>query len=299
MTHRSWVARVAAVLGLVAGLSAQSLAGQSEPAFLNGGPQAVIAPAAGSGGSWSRVQKLEAGREVIVGVGVRQPLKYTLLASDGHGLVLLKPTDQKLDRAVKNALIAVGAAWPDVLAGQPITKGGVEIKSGGVYTGGKRLTDLAAVGVRIDRAAVTEVSGLHTKSAGDPSANVVKGQVIRGAAIGAGIGMIPVVAFVVGYNDWEGSPPASAFWVGSAIYGGIGALIGGLRGLARGDEHATFSVAPKASAPPLDEVPWERLRLALPLSLQGTGSGQKPKTDVRPRTVPSASARNFQLAVTF
>jgi hypothetical protein len=37
MTHIPWVARVGEVLALVVGLSAHSLAGRSEPAFLNGG----------------------------------------------------------------------------------------------------------------------------------------------------------------------------------------------------------------------------------------------------------------------
>jgi hypothetical protein len=299
MAHIPWVARVAAVLALVAGLSAQSLAGQWEPASLNAGPQAANASPVGGGGSWLRVQKLKAGRAIIIGVSGRQPMKYTLLAADGGGLVVLKPADKKPGRTVTDALIAVGAAWPDVLAGQPNTRGDVEIKSGGVYAGGKRLTDLAAVVERIDRAAVTEVRGLHTKSAGDPSANVAKERAIRGAAIGAGIGVIPVVAFVIGYNDWEGSSPASAFWGGCAIYGGIGALIGGLVGWAGADEHATFYVAPKGSAQPLDDVPWERLRLALPPSLQGAGSAQRAEANVRPSPAPSAGSKGSPWSVTF
>jgi hypothetical protein len=299
MTHVVWVARVAAVLALVAGLSAPSLAGQWEPASLNAGRQAATAPPVGGGGSWARVQKLKAGKEVIIGLRGREPLKYTLLAAYGEGLVVVKPTDKKLGWGVKDALIAVGSAWPEVLAGQPTTQGDVEIKSGGVYRKGKRLVDLAEVVERIDRAAVTEVRGPHTKSAGDPNAHAVRQQALQGAAAGAGIGMIPVVAFVVGYNDWEGSSPASAFWRGSAIFGGIGALIGGLHGLSVGDEHATFYVAPKGSAQPLDDVPWERLRLALPPSLRGAGIAQRPSTNVRLSPAPSAHAKGSPWAVTF
>jgi hypothetical protein len=164
----------------------------------------------------------------------RQLMKYTLLAACGEGLVVVKPTDKRPGWTVTDALIAVGAAWPYVLAGGPFTTGDVEIKSGGVYTGGKRLTDFAAVVERIDRAAVTEVRGPHTKSAGDPSANVVKERAIRGT---------------------EGLCPAAR----------------------RG--------------------PWERLRLALPPSLQGAGTARKSDANVRPSPAPSAGAKGFRRAV--
>ncbi len=300
MTHTASVARVAAVLALVAGLSAESLAGQWEPASLSAGRQAGTAPPGGSGGSWLRVQKLKAGREIIIGVSGRQPTKYTLLAPDGGGLVVLKPADKKLGRTVTDALVAVGAAWPEVLAGQPNTQGDVEIREGGVFRKGKRLVDLAEVVERIDRAAVTEVRGPHTKSAGDPNAHTVRQQALQGAAIGACIGFAAVAIPVAAYSDCEGTCHKGRFLaIGGGFAAGIGALLGGLQGLYVGDEHATFYVAPKGSAQPLDEVPWERLRLALPPSLRGAGAAQKPSTNVRPSPAPSAHAKGSPWAVTF
>jgi hypothetical protein len=264
---------VAALLVLLAARdgTAQPLAGRSESVFLNGWQQAVVAPPAGSGGSWSRVQKLEAGREVIVGVSGRQPLKYTLLAADGNGLVLLKPTEQTLDRAVKSVLVAVGSAWPEVLAGRPTTMGDFEINSGGIYRGGRKLMDLATVVERVDRAAITEVRGPHTKSAGDPNAHVGRQKGLMGALIGGAGGFVLGLvagAPVCGESDSGECPGILA--AGGAIGAGIGALVGGLVGSAsQGDDHDTFYVARPGPPPTLDELPWERLRLALPPSLQG------------------------------
>jgi hypothetical protein len=285
--------------------AAQSPSGQWEPASLNAGRQAAPAPPAGGGGSWPRVQQLKAGKEVIIGVRGREPLKYVLLAADGDGLVVVKPIYRTLDGDVIDALIAVGAAWPDVLAGEPITKGDVAIKSGGVYVEGERLTGLADVVERIERAAVTEVRGPNTKSAGDPSAGPGKPQTTRGALIGAGIGFGAgaaagaIMGFPPSYCGEQGPcPDAGMVALGGAIGAGIGALIGALRGEAHGDESATFYVAPKGSAQPLDDVPWERLRLALPPSLQGAGAAQKPKTDVRPSPAPSGRAKGSPWSVT-
>ncbi len=115
-------------------------------------------------------------------------MKYVLLAADGDGLVVVKPIYRTLDGDVIEALTAVGAAWPKVLAGQPITKGDVAIKSGGVYVEGERLTGLADFVERIEREAVTEVRGLRTTSGGGPSAEAAKRQAWLGAIIGAGAG---------------------------------------------------------------------------------------------------------------
>jgi hypothetical protein len=65
------------------------------------------------------------------------------------------------------------------------------------------------------------------------------------------------------------------------------------------DEHATFYVAPKGSAQPLDEVSWERLRLALPPSLQGAGAAQRPAANGRPAAAPSAIAKGSPGSVVF
>jgi len=306
MSHNPWVARVAAVLALVAGLSAQSLAGQWESASLNAGPQAATAPPVGGDGGWSRVQQLKAGKEVIIGVRGREPLKYVLLAADGDGLVVVKPIYRTLDGDVIEALTAVGAAWPDVLAGQPTTKGDVEIKESGVYVEGERLTGLADVVERIERAAVTEVRGPNTKSAGDPSAGPGKQQTTRGALIGAGIGFGAgaaagaIMGFPPSYCGEQGPcPNAGMVALGGAIGAGIGALIGALRGEAHGDESATFYVAPKGSAQPLDDVPWERLRLALPPSLRGAGAARRAEANGRLSPAPSAHAKGSPWAVTF
>jgi hypothetical protein len=300
MTHVVWVARVAAVLALVAGLSAPSLAGQWELASLSAGRQAATAPPAGSAGSWSRVQQLEAGKEVIIGVRGREPLKYVLLAADGDGLVVVKPIYGTLDGDVIEALTDVGAAWQEVLAGQPITKGDVEIKSGAVYVEGERLTGLADVVERIERAAVTEVRGLRTTSGGGPNVEAAKRRAQVGAIIGAGVGF-GAGALAANFECGEtGHCGGAKTFVGGAIGAVIGAaLIGGLLGSTRGDEYATFYVAPTGSAQPLDEVPWERLRLTLPPSLQGAGFAQKPKTDVQPSPTPSAHAMGSPWAVTF
>jgi hypothetical protein len=246
------------------------------------------------------VQQIEKGKQVIIGVPGRQPLNYTLLAADADGVVVVKPTDKKLDEDLIDALVQIGAGWPDVLAGRPVTKGGFEIKGGGVYRKGTKLMDLAAVVERIDRTAVIEVRGLHTKSAGDPSVNAVKQQAVKGGIIGGVIGFAAIA--VVGFADPYCIRPCNngqEVMAKAAIGAGIGGLIGGLRGQAVGAEHATFYVAPNGPMATLDDVPWERLRLALPPSLQGAGAAQKPKTAVRPIPVPSASAKGSPWSVTF
>jgi hypothetical protein len=279
--------------------AAQSPAGQWEPASLNAGRQAASAPSVGGGGSWSRVQQLKAGKEVIIGVVGREPLKYVLLAADGDGLVVVKPIYRTLDGDVIEALTAVGAAWPDVLAGQPITKGDIAIKSGGVYVEGERLTGLEDVVERIERAAVTEVRGPRTTSGGGPSVEAAKRQAWLGAVIGAGVGF-GAGALAANFECGEtGQCGGTRTFVGGAVGAGIGALIGGLLGSRRGDEYATFYVAPQGSAQPLDDVPWDRLRLALPPSLQGAGAVQKPSSNARPSPAPSAGTRGFPWSVTF
>jgi hypothetical protein len=308
MTRTTSVVRVAAAFALAAGLSAQSLAGQGEPASPNGSRQAATATPGASGGSWSRVQKLKAGREVIIGVSGREPLNYILLAVDDDRLLVVKPIFNTLDDEVLDALIAVGAAWPSVLSGQPVKKDDVAIMSGAIYLEGRRLVNLADVVERIDRAAVTEVRGPRTTSAGDPNADPGKAETTKGAAIGAGIGFgagAATGAFMGPYPSYCGEHDSSACpsgqWIalGGAIGAGVGALIGMLVGEKRGDESATFYVAPKGPAPMLTDVPWERLRLALPPSLQGADAPRRSETSVRPSLAPSSAAKGYPWAVLF
>jgi len=52
----------------------------------------------------------------------------------------------------------------------------------------------------IDRAAVTEARGPHTKSAGDPRVNAVKQQAVQSAIIGGGIGF--AAGAFTGFNPY-------------------------------------------------------------------------------------------------
>jgi hypothetical protein len=265
--HATWTVRAVLVLALVAAQASARTPGQDD-------------------GGWRRVQQIEKGTEVIIGVAGRQPLRYTLLLADDRGVVVVKPTEQGLDEDVLDAFTEVGWGWTEVLAGRPVAKGGFEIRDGGVYRKSKKLMDLAGVVERIDRAAITDVRGAHTQSAGDPIVSGGRGESAKGAVIGAliGLGAWALAASVHasdGCGDGCYTPSVHATPQAGLFAGGLGALIGGLVGWSHREEHSTFYVAPKDSAPTLNDVPWERLRLALPPSLQGAGA-------VPPLTSPRA-----------
>jgi hypothetical protein len=243
-------------------------------------------------GGWSRAQQIATGRQVIIGVTGRQPLKYTLLVADADGVVVVKPTAGKLDADVQAALIAVGARLPEVLAGSLDIKGRVEVRSREIYRSGQKLMDLDAAIERIDRPAITDIRGLDTAVAGNPDAasQTRAKRALLGAAIGFGAGILP--AFLpADCIDCR----SRAILTGGTIGAGIGALIG----WAGSRDRVTFYVAPKTRARTLDDVPWERQRLVLPPSLQGAEAARKPATEVRPLPAPAGRAKGSPWSVTF
>jgi hypothetical protein len=297
-------ARAVVVLALVTAPAASGWAGGAKTAPLATSSQASTTPSGRDDGGWLRVQQIEKGTQVIIGVSGRQPLRYILLLADGSGLVVVKPTDKRLDEDVFDAFVEIGWGWTEVLAGRPTTKGGFEIRDGGVYRKGKRLMELAAVVERVDRAAITEVRGAHTQSAADPSASAGNGEAAKGAVVGVLIGLGAwALAATIHASDGCGDgcytlsvhPTVQA----GMVAGGIGASIGGLVGWSHRAEHSTFYVAPRNLAATHGDMPWEQLRLMLPPSLQGAGAAQKPPTNVGPSAAPSAGAKGSPWSVTF
>jgi hypothetical protein len=302
MKQGAWAARTVAVLALV--MMASGWPGEAKAASLAASSQASTTPPGSDDGGWMRVQQIEQGTQLIIGVSGRQPLRYTLLLADDSGMVVVKPTDKPLDEDILDAFVEIGWGWTEVLAGRPAATGGFVIRDRGVYLNGKRLMELAAVVERIDRAAITEVRGAHTESAADPSTSAGKGEALKGGIAGAliGLGAWAVAATVHasdGCGDGCYTPSVHPTAQAGLVAGGIGALIGGLVGWSHKDEHSTFYVAPKALAATHGDVPWEKLRLALPLSLQGAGAARRPETNVRPIAAPSAVAKSSPWSVAF
>jgi hypothetical protein len=286
------------VLVLVAGPAAGVWAGGAEAATLAASSRASATASDQDDGGWWRVQQIKKGEKVIIGVNGREPLKYTLLAADGSGLVVVKRTHKDLDDDIIDAFVKIGAEWPGVLAGRPTAQAGFKIRDGAVYRKDKKLMDVAAVVERIDRAAVTEVRGAHTKSAGDPNHSAATSQGLLGAGIGAAIGL-GAYALPVAIMGCDVSDCIHFTAQGALLAAGIGAAIVGLRGVANGYQHDTFYVAPNNPARTLDDVAWERLRLSLPPSLQGAGATRKSETNIRPSPTPSAAAKGSPWSVTF
>jgi hypothetical protein len=125
----------------------------------------LVAPPASAGQKpvkpmdWQKVQKLDAGTEVIVTVTGGQPTRARLLFVDEATLVTLKATSPKLGGRVEEFLFAVGRRWPAVLnVGLTCEDDPLRVSQRGIFEEDEELAELADVVQQTPRADVVEIT---------------------------------------------------------------------------------------------------------------------------------------------
>ncbi len=196
---------VAAVLPLIAWLGPVAAAGQETR----------------QASSWSAVQRLEPGSEIVVRTrdGVSHFGKAAL--ADEAGFIVIKRVDPPLPGHVERALVGLGPRLSVAVQGAPMNAETVRLSREGIFDGEQKLAALEDVVRRFDRATVAEV---RARGAGGSRTR-------RGALWGGLIGFAGGALAGSVYNDGDPSlDRGAAVGILGGFGAGVGALVGGLIG---------------------------------------------------------------------
>ena len=135
--------------------------------------------------TWEKAQKLRAGKEILLTIAGEQPTKVRFLFADDVTLVTRKPATSPLARNIEEALLQVGAKWPSIFEGYPLTIDRVRVSRDGIFDGGRKVADLADAVQRTPRADALSIA--------DPSPSHVRRNLLIFAAVWGALTLFMVI----------------------------------------------------------------------------------------------------------
>ena len=248
-------------------------------------PMTAAQPPAGQS-DWSRVRKVGYGTSILVTLDDGRRLALRVLGADESALYGFQTLEGKLTGRVERTLADVSATWTRILTGSIIVNDKVRISLDGIFDDGRKVADVQ----QAPRDGIRMISGPVRQRGSARSAAILAG-------IGGFIGLSMAASLAM--KDCGGSCSDEKAGMAVALVGfPVGLGVAGYFAGSHTEEGVIYQAPPTAGAGLVD-VPWERLRLALPPSLQGAGAAQKPKRDVRPSPAPSGGAKGSPWSVTF
>jgi hypothetical protein len=194
----------------------------------------TVSPLGPSVGSWSDVQRVAAGTELIVIVRNSSGVHRLFLSADASALFVLDLTTMTLSReAARDVRDTAATHAAQLIAGArgEFVNGDVRMGQDGVFVANRKLAGLSEVIRRIDRTDVVEV-----RLAASRRRSSVLNATATGAAIGAGVGFglgATVFRCHACVESWAGFLVLAGAGVGAAV----GASVATAR-LARPDREA-------------------------------------------------------------